>query len=66
MLPICEKIFARIISSLYQFLEEQRLLPIHQSSFRSNGLCINKLLFIVHALYKGFDAYPNLDARVFF
>ena len=64
LLPVCEKIFERLIfSSLYQFLEEHNLLSIHQSGFGSNDSCINQLLFIFHALYKAFDAYPTLDTR---
>ena len=64
LLPVCGKIFERLIfNSLYQFLEEHNLLSIHQSSFPSNDSCINQLLFIVNTLYKAFDAYPSLDAR---
>ena len=29
----------------------------------NDSLCINQLLFIVHTLYKAFDAYPTPDAR---
>ena len=64
LLPICGKIFERLVfNSLYQFLEEHNLLLIHQSGFHCNDSCINQLLFIVHTLYKAFDAYPTLDAR---
>ena len=64
LLPVCGKIFERLIfNSLYQFLEKHNLLSIHQSGFCSNDSCINQLLFIVHTLYKAFDAYPTLDAR---
>ena len=67
LLPVCAKIFERLIfNSLYQFLEEHTLLSIYQSGFCSNDSCINQLLFIVHTLYKAFDAYPTLDARGFF
>ena len=67
LLPICGKIFKRLIfSSLYQFLEEHKLLSIHQSGFRCIDSCINQLLFIVHTLYLVFDAYPTLDTRDFF
>ena len=48
---------------MYQFLEEHNLLSIHQSGFRCNDSCINQFLFIVHTLYKAFDACPTLDAR---
>ena len=64
LLPVCEKIFEILIfNSLYQFLEDHNLFLIHQSRFCSNDSCINQLLFIVHTLYKAFDAYFTLDAR---
>ena len=56
-LPVRGKIFERsIFNSLYQFLEEHNLFSIHQSGFHSDGSCIKQLLFIVHTLYKAFDA----------
>ena len=59
LLPICGKIFERLIfNSLYQLLEEH-----NQSGFLCNDSCINQLLFIVHTFYKAFDAYPTPDAR---
>ena len=64
LLQIYGKIFERLIfNSSYKFLEEHNLLSIHQSFFCSNDSCINQLLFIVHTLYKAFDAYPTLDAK---
>ena len=64
LIPICGKIFERItFSSLYQLIEELKLLLIQKSSFRSNGSCISQLLFIFHTLYKAFDAYLTLDTR---
>ena len=64
LLPVCEKLFERLIFSfLYQFLEEHNLLSIHQFGFRSNDSCINQLLFIARTLYKAFDAYSTLDAK---
>ena len=66
LLPICGKILLRLIfNSLYQFLGEYNLLSIHQSGFHCNDSRINQLLFIVHTLYKAFDAYPTLDTRGF-
>ena len=62
MLPICEKIFERIIfNSLYKYLDENKLLSVHQSAFRSKDSCVNQLLSIFHNLYKAFDAYPILE-----
>ena len=64
LLPICGKIFERIIfNSLYEYVEENKLLSVHQSGFRSNDSCVNQLLSIVHNLYKAFDAYPTLKTR---
>ena len=51
---------------MYQFLEEHKLLSVHYSDFCCNDSCINQLFFIVHTLYKAFDAYPTLDVRATF
>ena len=64
LLPICGKIFERIIfNSLYEYIEENKLPSVHQSGFRSNDSCANQLLSIAHNLYKFFDAYPTLETR---
>ena len=54
LLPIWGKIL--IFNSLYDYVEENKLLSTHQSGFRSNDSCVNQLLSTVHNLYKGFDA----------
>ena len=62
LLPICGKIFERLIfNSLYEYVEENKLLSMHQSGFRSNDSYVNQLLSTVHNLCKGFDAYPTLE-----
>ena len=39
LLPICGKIFERLIfNSLYEYVEENKLLSVHQSGFWSNDL----------------------------
>ena len=64
LLPICGKILERLIfNSLYKYVEENKLLSIHQSGFRCNDSCVNQLLSIVHNIYKAFDAYPTLETR---
>ena len=64
LLPTCGKIFERIIFNfLYEYVEENKLLSVHQSGFRSNDSCVNQLLLIVHNLYKAFDTYPTLETR---
>ena len=64
LLPVCGKIFERIIfNSLHEYVEEKKLLSVHQSGFRSNNSCVNQLLSIVHNLHKAFDAYPTLETH---
>ena len=47
LLPICDKIFERLIfNSSYQFLEEHKVLLINESGFCSSDSCINQLLFV--------------------
>ena len=50
-----------ILNPLGKYLEENKLLPFHQSDFRSSGSCANQLFLIIHNLYKAFDAYPTLE-----
>ena len=66
-LLICGKIFERIIlNSLHGYVEENKLLSVHQSRFWSNDLCVNQLLSIVHNFCKAFDAYPTLETGSIF
>ena len=56
LLPICGKILERLIfNSFYKYVEENKLLSIHQSGFWCNNSCVNQLLSIVHNIYKAFD-----------
>ena len=67
MLPICGKIFERIIfGSLYEYVEENKVLSVHQSGFWANDSCVNQLLLDILNLYKAFDAYPTLETRDIF
>ena len=64
LLPVCGKIFKRLIfNSLFKYLEDNKLLSVHQSGFRSSDSSVNQLLSIVHNLYKAFDAYCTLETR---
>ena len=64
LLPICGKIFERLIfNSLFEYLEKHNLLSSHQSGFRANDSCVNQLLSIVHDIYTAFGAYPTLESR---
>ena len=56
LLPICGKIFERLIfNQVFEFLEENKLLSPNQSDFRPNNSCENQLLSIVHSIYADFD-----------
>ena len=44
LLPICGKIFERIIFNIFLFLEDNNLITPNQSGFRPNDSCINQLL----------------------
>ena len=64
MLPICGKIFERLIlNSLFEYLEKYKLLSPHQSGFRANESCVDQLLSTVHNIYTAFDEYPTLESR---
>ena len=64
LLLTCQKIFERIIfKSLYEYVEENKLLSVRKSGFPSNDSCVNQLFSIVHNLCKAFDAYPTLETR---
>ena len=62
LLPICGKIFERLISNdLYDYLEENKLLSKHISGFGCHDLCVRQLLSIIHEVYSLFDAYSTLE-----
>ena len=64
LLPICGKIFERLVfNSLFEYLEKYNLLSLHQSGFRANDSCVDQLLSIVHNIYQAFDEYTTLESR---
>ena len=64
LLPICSKIFERIIyNPVFSYLENNDLLTPNQSGFRPNDSCVNQLLSIAHKIYSDFDEYPSLEVR---
>ena len=67
LLPICEKIFEKIIfNSLLKYLENNNLLNPHQSRFRPGDSCVHQLISITYDIYKSFDANPSLEVRGIF
>ena len=69
LLPICVKIFERLVSnSLLEYFEKQKLLSACQSGFRPNNSCVDQVLSSFHDIYIVFlFAYLSLESqRVFF
>ena len=64
LLPICGKMFERIIfNSIFEYLEKNSLLCPNQSGFCPFDSCENQLLSIVYA---NFDQNPTLEMRTNF
>ena len=64
LLPLCSKIFEKIIfNSLFKYLEDNNLLNGNQSGFCPGDSCVHQLLSITHEIYKAFDANPSLEVR---
>ena len=56
LLPICAKIFERIIyNKTFEYLIQSSLITENQSGFKPGDSCINQLLSITHEMYKSFD-----------
>ena len=62
LLPICYKIFEKIIfNSLFKYLEDNKLLTCNQSGFRPSNSCLHQLLSITHKVYNLFDPNPSFE-----
>ena len=56
LLPICSKIFERLIyNEMFTFFTEKNLISPNQLGFRPADSCVNQLLAITHEIYKSFD-----------
>ena len=61
LLPICGKIFERLIfNEMFRFFLYNNLIVTNQSGFKSDDSCINHLLPITHEIYKSFDDGPEV------
>ena len=64
LLPICGKLFERVIyNNLYKYYEFNKILNDNQSGFRSGDSCINQLINITHDVFQSFDSNPSLEVR---
>ena len=56
MLPICGKIFERLIyNNLFEYFIENDLISQNQSGFKPGDSCINQLISITHEIYQSFE-----------
>ena len=64
LLPICGKIFEKIIfDSIYKHFTDNKLFTPNQSGFRPFDSTINQLLYITHKIYSAFEDYPSRETR---
>ena len=64
MLPICGKIFEKLVfNALYSFFEDHKILNPCQSGFKKNDSCINQLVSLTHEIYSAFGWNPSLEVR---
>ena len=62
MLPICGKLFGKLIlDQLYDHLVKNDLLTPDQSGFHPGDSSINQLLSITHCIYTAFEEFPSRE-----
>ena len=67
LLPICSKIFEKIIfKNLYSYLNTNNLLTTHQSGFRPGNSTTNQLLYLVNEIHQAFENPKSLEVRAVF
>ena len=67
ILPICSKIFEKIISkNLYSYLNANNLLTKNQSGFRPGDSTTNQLLYLVNEIHQAFENPKSLEVRAVF
>ena len=56
LLPICGKVFERLIyNSLFEYFIQNDLISPYQSGFKPGDSCTNQLISITHEIYQSFD-----------
>ena len=67
LLPICSKIFEKIISkNLYSYLNANNLLIKNQSAFRPGDSTTNQLLYLVNEIHQAFENPKSLEVCAVF
>ena len=56
LLPICSKIFERLIfNEMFIYFSANKLISKNQSGFQPGDSCINQLLSITHKVFRSFE-----------
>ena len=67
LLPICGKIFEKIIfNNLYNYLNTNYLITKNQSGFCPGDSTTNQLLYLVNEIHLAFDEPKSLEVRAVF
>ena len=67
LLPICSKIFEKIISkNLCSYLNANNLLNTNHSGFRPGDSTTNQLLYLVNEIHQAFENPKSLEVRAVF
>ena len=67
LLPICGKIFEKIIfNNLYNYLHLNGLITKNQSDFHPGDSTTNQLLYLVDEIHHAFDSPESLEVRAVF
>ena len=67
LLPICGKIFEKIIfNNIYSYLNTNNLITENQSGFRPGDSTTNQLLYLVNIIHEAFEEKKSLETRAVF
>ena len=67
LLPICGKIFEKIIfNNLYSYFNVNHLITKNQSGFRPGDSTTNQLLYLVNEIHQAFERCKSLEVRAVF
>ena len=67
LLPICGKIFEKIIfNNLYSYLNVNNLITKNQSGFRPGDSTTNQLLYLINEIHQAFENPKSLEVRAVF
>ena len=67
LLPICRKIFEKIIfNNLYAYLHTNNLISKNQSGFRPGDSTTNKQLYLLDEIHQAFDSTESLEVKAVF